>query len=916
MAGTYEFKFINGNSWSDLIEEVPMECSEQTSEHFNRQLTITAEMSAEVDVCFSACVPCHGIPPCKLFRCPGWMVHRMDQLETVATTSAECCEASPPYVKDVVVQSAGFDDGNQVSFWLKGTLIYATTRRGLTAMVLSSDGELNRATTFDTNQDSSQLEIFLEALENGTQLLLGASDEASSSLSPRARELIRGFGGTAIDQIAWRGSYALIGVKNGDAFAEAVVSRFGGPAVAVAAVPWAELPLLPLPSCDVQVPFPPSSGKVHSTGNLEVYTEDASCRYTVFERDSISTCLDGAWVVVLGTSNAQLLANNLLFTLAGRNASDHIHFGEFNFHDFVIEDGVVIYHNVIRVDDVEECKQNTTGSNEQEEQCKDTYGTELAKAPAPKAGRVRVTMTIVFFWERVRSMMHIVEADAGWREVKVGYVTQVVAWYLVCQNIKSYLCPRRELKDDTEDQTFQKFTDEMDSVLSYMQTSCSPSGRAGQGFGCVVGTNSYTDAQGSLGEAFRRFNAQVLVSMSSKATGTFRALDVFALGAAMPRETLAGHGSPMVHLWTWMAILGAWCAPQLAADEWQVHFVGPLCSAREVNEALCPRAQIGVEWICMNSEPCFMEIASATQTTTPLSFPVTLRLGMTDQVASGVYVAGSFQGWDPAATPLAESENGYEVTLHLSPGLYEYKFVTGASWDGAEQVPAECAREEFSNRFFEVVNAPLAIETCFGSCSCEVETTATTTSSTGDVFLPVDGGIGRACRGASRSDNLANYYSVVSVSSLDACQSECLSMASCVGVEYSPSRCEVWTRPEGIQASIALSGFSCFKLSTVTSSPVPESFYGVDGGVGRACRGAAPGDNLASYYYIQQSSGLAGCQQSCVQEPQCVGIEYSLGRCEIWTRAQGIEATVALSGFTCQRYSSSARRLQTDFLAV
>ena len=30
-------------------------------------------------------------------------------------------------------------------------------------MVLSSDGELNRATTFDTNQDSSQLEIFLEA---------------------------------------------------------------------------------------------------------------------------------------------------------------------------------------------------------------------------------------------------------------------------------------------------------------------------------------------------------------------------------------------------------------------------------------------------------------------------------------------------------------------------------------------------------------------------------------------------------------------------------------------------------------------------------------------------------------------------------------------------------------------------------
>lgn len=103
----------------------------------------------------------------------------------------------------------------------------------------------------------------------------------------------------------------------------------------------------------------------------------------------------------------------------------------------------------------------------------------------------------------------------AFEDVKVGYVTQVVAWYLVCQNIKSYLCPRTELKSETEDEVFAKFADEMDMALNHMERSCS-TGRAAQGFGCVVGTNSYTEAQGSLIEAFRRFNATRVQAIASK----------------------------------------------------------------------------------------------------------------------------------------------------------------------------------------------------------------------------------------------------------------------------------------------------------------------------------------------------------------------------------------------------------------
>ncbi|CAE7223056.1 EXPA12 [Symbiodinium sp. CCMP2456] len=76
-------------------------------------------------------------------------------------------------------------------------------------------------------------------------------------------------------------------------------------------------------------------------------------------------------------------------------------------------------------------------------------------------------------------------------------------------------------------------------------------------------------------------------------------------------------------------------------------------------------------------------------------------------------------------------------------------------------------------------------------------------------FVPVDGGSDRACRGATPADNSAAYYRVVgSIRSLEQCQSQCRQTEGCQGVEYSRGRCEVWTRPEGIQASIALSGGS------------------------------------------------------------------------------------------------------------
>ncbi|CAL1168611.1 unnamed protein product [Cladocopium goreaui] len=177
-----------------------------------------------------------------------------------------------------------------------------------------------------------------------------------------------------------------------------------------------------------------------------------------------------------------------------------------------------------------------------------------------------------------------------------------------------------------------------------------------------------------------------------------------------------------------------------------------------------------------------------------------------------------------------------------------------------------------------------------------------------DDFVPMDGGMGRACRGASRTDNSPSNYVVKTVSNLEECKTACMSEASCRGIEYSDSRCEVWTRADGIMASIPLDGFSCYRYgpyTTTTTMPLRSgTFEAVDGAAGRACRGATGGDNLPSHYKISASgeSSLDACKTACLQDMDCKGIEFSSGRCEVWIRPQGIQASAAVSGFMCYRF--------------
>ena len=79
--------------------------------------------------------------------------------------------------------------------------------------------------------------------------------------------------------------------------------------------------------------------------------------------------------------------------------------------------------------------------------------------------------------------------------------------------------------------------------------------------------------------------------------------------------------------------------------------------------------------------------------------------------ATAVYLAGSFNDWDPEGTAMAEAAPGnWNVILRLAPGRYEYKFVVDGRWcchptrDDHDLSLEDCVHNSFGtlNRVIEI----------------------------------------------------------------------------------------------------------------------------------------------------------------------------------------------------------------------
>ncbi len=84
--------------------------------------------------------------------------------------------------------------------------------------------------------------------------------------------------------------------------------------------------------------------------------------------------------------------------------------------------------------------------------------------------------------------------------------------------------------------------------------------------------------------------------------------------------------------------------------------------------------------------------------TTGTPSPVLVRLVVLQPSARMVQVAGDFNGWNPARTPLEEVASGsWAVTIPLQPGRYEYMLVVDGEWI-ADPFAAEQSDDGFGSR--------------------------------------------------------------------------------------------------------------------------------------------------------------------------------------------------------------------------
>ena len=98
-----------------------------------------------------------------------------------------------------------------------------------------------------------------------------------------------------------------------------------------------------------------------------------------------------------------------------------------------------------------------------------------------------------------------------------------------------------------------------------------------------------------------------------------------------------------------------------------------------------------------------------------------LTVDMTNEMVSmdGVHVAGNFQGWDPAATPMTDNGDGtwsYTFTSDTAAS-YQYKFVNGNAWGTDEGVPGACAVDGNRGITVDGMMGEVSAEACFGNCA-------------------------------------------------------------------------------------------------------------------------------------------------------------------------------------------------------
>ena len=157
-------------------------------------------------------------------------------------------------------------------------------------------------------------------------------------------------------------------------------------------------------------------------------------------------------------------------------------------------------------------------------------------------------------------------------------------------------------------------------------------------------------------------------------------------------------------------------------SEWaQSEIVPAECGIDDNNGAFSRTLEIGEE-NAVFGPVCFSECG---QCIDPIQVMLLFQVDMSNEAVSedGVRVVGTFNNWDLTANVLSDAGNGiYQSLVFVESGQeISFKYVNGADWAFAENVPTECATDDGSGN----MNRTVLIETetvtldavCFSSCA-------------------------------------------------------------------------------------------------------------------------------------------------------------------------------------------------------
>lgn len=128
---------------------------------------------------------------------------------------------------------------------------------------------------------------------------------------------------------------------------------------------------------------------------------------------------------------------------------------------------------------------------------------------------------------------------------------------------------------------------------------------------------------------------------------------------------------------------------------------------------------------------CFSDCSICEEVVEPETVEVTFLIDMSNESvdANGVHIAGSFQGWDPAASEMLDtnSDGVYEFTALIDTNsTVLFKIINGNDWPQQETVPADCGISDGFGAFNRSLDVGIAELTygpvCFSSCvECAAE---------------------------------------------------------------------------------------------------------------------------------------------------------------------------------------------------